>query len=58
MGNDGDDVVDTELRVRGLDGLRVVDISVLPIQVSGNTASTAMALGWLAGDLFGGVDSF
>lgn len=52
MGNDEDSVVDTELRVRGVEGLRVVDISVLPIQVSGNTASTAMALGWLAGDLF------
>lgn len=52
MGNNDDDVVDTDLRVRGVDGLRVVDISVLPRQVSGNTASTAMALGWLAGDLF------
>lgn len=52
MGNEDDDVVDTELRVRGVEGLRVVDISVLPLQVSGNTASTAMALGWLAGDLF------
>lgn len=52
MGNNDDDVVDTELRVRGVEGLRVVDISVLPIQVSGNTASTAMALGWLAAELF------
>lgn len=52
MGNEDDAVVDTDLRVRGVDGLRVADISVLPMQVSGNTASTAMALGWLAGDLF------
>src|SRR5699024_2980111 len=52
MGNDDDDVVDTELRVRGVEGLRVADLSVLPMQVAGNTASTAMALGWLAADLF------
>lgn len=51
MGNNDEDVLDTELRVRGVDGLRVADISVLPIQVSGNTASTAMALGWLAAEV-------
>ena len=51
MGHEDDDVVDTDLRVRGVDGLRVADISVLPLQVSGNTASTAMALGWLAAEL-------
>lgn len=53
MGTQDDAVVDPDLRVRGVDGLRVVDISVLPIQVSGNTASTAMALGWLAAELIG-----
>lgn len=52
MGNEDEDVVDTELRVRGVEGLRVVDLSVMPEQVAGNTASTAMALGWLAADLF------
>lgn len=51
MGPDDDDVVTPDLRVRGVDGLRVVDISVLPQQVSGNTAAPAMAIGWLAGDL-------
>ena len=51
MGNSADDVLDPDLRVREVEGLRVVDISVLPIQVSGNTASTAMALGWLAGEM-------
>lgn len=39
MGPEGDPlaVVDLELRVRGLDGLRVVDASVMPTVVSGNT---------------------
>ena len=33
------DVVDHELRVRGVAGLRIADASVLPFQVSGNTAA-------------------
>lgn len=52
MGREDHDPVDPELRVRGVDGLRVADISVLPFQLSGNTAAPAMALGWLAADLF------
>jgi choline dehydrogenase len=46
-----DDVVGADLRVRGVDGLRVADISVLPRQVAGNTAAQAMAIGWLAADV-------
>lgn len=53
-GPNDDDVVTPDLRVRGVEGLRVVDISVLPQQVSGNTAAPAMALGWLAADLIRG----
>ncbi|MEU4932247.1 GMC family oxidoreductase [Streptomyces yokosukanensis] len=49
-----DDVVDSYLRVRGVAGLRVVDASVLPFQVSGNTAAPVMAVGWIAGDLIAG----
>ncbi|MGM7677666.1 GMC family oxidoreductase [Microbacterium sp. A94] len=49
MGRNDDDVVDSRLRVRGVQGLRVVDASVLPFQVSGNTAAPVMALGWIAG---------
>ncbi len=51
MGPNDDDVVTPDLRVRGVDGLRVADISVLPRQVSGNTVAPAMAVGWLAADL-------
>lgn len=50
MGPSGADVVDSRLRVRGVDGLRVADASVLPVQVSGNTAAPAMAVGWRAGE--------
>jgi choline dehydrogenase-like flavoprotein len=51
MGPREDDVVDAALRVRGVDGLRVADASVLPGQVSGNSAAPAMAVGWRAADL-------
>jgi choline dehydrogenase-like flavoprotein len=46
MGPDDSDVTDSRLRVRGVDGLRIADASVLPAQVSGNTAAPAMAVGW------------
>nr|WP_218680962.1 GMC family oxidoreductase N-terminal domain-containing protein [Rhodococcus qingshengii] len=51
MGPADDDVVTPDLRVRGVEGLRIVDISVLPGQVSGNSAAPAMAIGWIAADL-------
>ncbi|GAA1674784.1 GMC oxidoreductase [Citricoccus zhacaiensis] len=44
-----DAVVDEQLRVRGIDGLHVADLSVLPTHPSGGTAAVAMALGHLAG---------
>jgi choline dehydrogenase-like flavoprotein len=51
MGPDDESVVDASLRVRGVEGLRVADASVLPGQVSGNMAAPAMAVGWRAADL-------
>jgi choline dehydrogenase-like flavoprotein len=43
MGSDGGAVVDSRLRVRGVSGLRVIDASVMPTMVSGNTnAATLM----------------
>jgi choline dehydrogenase len=51
LGPDADDVVDPQLRVRGVTGLRVVDASVLPVQVAGNTAAPTMAVAWIAADL-------
>ncbi len=43
--------VDPRLRVRGVDGLRVVDTSIFPVMPSGNTNGPAMVLGWRAADL-------
>jgi choline dehydrogenase len=51
MGPDDDDVVDARLRVRGVEGVRVVDASVFPRQPSGNTSAPTQALAWHAADL-------
>jgi choline dehydrogenase-like flavoprotein len=51
MGVDTGSVVDPGLRVRGVSGLRVVDCSVMPTQVSGNTNGPVMALAWRAAEL-------
>jgi choline dehydrogenase len=56
MGPRRDDVVDAQLRVRGVTGLRIADASVLPVQVSGNTAAPAMLVGYRAADLI--LDDF
>ena len=50
MGSDDASVVDTELRVRGVRGLRVVDTSIMP-ELSGNTNAPAMAIAWRAAEL-------
>lgn len=51
MGPDEDDVVDASLRVRGTQGLRVVDASVFKDQPSGNNNAPTMALAWIAADI-------
>lgn len=51
MGTDDASVVDERLRVRGMAGLRVVDCSVMPQVVSGNTNAAVMAIAWRAADM-------
>ena len=51
MGTDPDSVVDPACRVRGVDGLRVVDASVMPFLVSSNTNAPAIAIGERASQL-------
>ncbi|AOR80166.1 GMC family oxidoreductase [Novosphingobium resinovorum] len=51
MGGDAGSVVDPQLRVRGVVGLRVADCSIMPALVSGNTNAPAMAVGWRAADI-------
>ena len=50
MGIDEHAVLDPQLRVRGVTGLRVADTSIMPTLVSGNTNGPAMMIGMRAAD--------
>jgi choline dehydrogenase-like flavoprotein len=51
MGNGALDVVDAQLRVRGIEALRVVDASIMPRVVGGNTNAPVIMIGETAADL-------
>lgn len=51
MGTDGQSVVDPQLRVHGIAGLRVADASIMPTLIGGHTNAAAIMIGERAADL-------
>jgi choline dehydrogenase len=54
MGNDTMSVVDSSLKVYGLDGLRIADASIMPRITTGNTMAPCVVIGERAADLLTG----
>jgi choline dehydrogenase-like flavoprotein len=54
MGTDFMSVVDPQLRVRGIENLRVADASIMPNIVSGNTNAACTMIGERASDIIRG----
>ncbi len=55
MGSDPNAVTDSTLKVHGIQNLRVVDVSVMPEIISGNTNAPAMMIGWRGGEFAAGI---
>ena len=56
LGTDPDAVVDLQLRVHGVEGLRVVDASVMPSLPAANTNATVLAIAERAAAIITGHD--
>lgn len=56
MGSDDASVVDPLTRVRGVEGVHVVDLSIAPVIPAGNTFAPVMAMAWRAADLIRALD--
>ncbi len=57
MGSDAASVVDPATRVRGVEGLHVIDLSILPEMPAGNTFAPVMAVAWRGAEIIQRLDA-